>query len=148
MIKVFVSGCYDILHAGHVQFFEDAKALGDHLTVCFASDEVLLLAKKRVSSIPQDNKKIILSALRSVDCVVTSSNLDPVFDFKDHIQKMKPNILAVTEDDRNVEIKKAFCKEHNMKLVVLPKRTLASSVSTTSILAAIKNNNERDKKDS
>ena len=33
MIKVFVSGCYDIVHAGHVQFFSEARALGDHLTV-------------------------------------------------------------------------------------------------------------------
>ena len=32
MAKVFVSGCYDILHAGHLQFFEEARALGDHLT--------------------------------------------------------------------------------------------------------------------
>jgi len=37
MIKVFVSGCYDIIHAGHVQFFREARALGDHLTVSFAS---------------------------------------------------------------------------------------------------------------
>ena len=36
MRKVFVSGCYDVLHAGHVEFFRAAKALGDHLTVCFA----------------------------------------------------------------------------------------------------------------
>lgn len=40
--RVFVSGCYDILHAGHVQFFREARALGDHLTVCFASNEVTL----------------------------------------------------------------------------------------------------------
>jgi len=37
--RVFVSGCYDILHAGHVQFFTEARALGDHLTVCFASEK-------------------------------------------------------------------------------------------------------------
>lgn len=33
MKKVFVSGCYDILHAGHLQFFEEARALGDYLIV-------------------------------------------------------------------------------------------------------------------
>ena len=33
MIKVFVSGWYDILHAGHLQFFREARALGDHLIV-------------------------------------------------------------------------------------------------------------------
>ena len=46
MKKVFVSGCYDIIHGGHIQFFQDAKKLGDHLTVCFASADVLTLSKK------------------------------------------------------------------------------------------------------
>ncbi len=41
MRHVFVSGCYDIIHAGHVQFFREAKAQGDFLTVSFASEEVL-----------------------------------------------------------------------------------------------------------
>ncbi|MFZ9683667.1 MAG: adenylyltransferase/cytidyltransferase family protein, partial [Cephaloticoccus sp.] len=41
MRKIFVSGCYDIIHAGHIQFFREARALGDFLTVCFASAEVL-----------------------------------------------------------------------------------------------------------
>jgi bifunctional ADP-heptose synthase (sugar kinase/adenylyltransferase) len=31
--KVFVSGCYDVLHGGHVEFFSQARALGTHLTV-------------------------------------------------------------------------------------------------------------------
>lgn len=137
--KVFVSGCYDILHAGHVQFFQDARALGDHLTVCFASDEVLMLSKKRPPSIPQDNKQIILSSLRCIDHVVTSSNLDPVFDFVDHIERIRPNLLVVTEDDRNVEVKKVFCKKYGIELVVLPKRNIVKRVSTTSILASIKN---------
>lgn len=35
----FVSGCYDILHAGHVQFFTEARALADRLVVSFASAE-------------------------------------------------------------------------------------------------------------
>ena len=47
MKKIFVSGCYDIIHAGHIQFFNEAKALGEHLTVCIASDDVLMLEKKR-----------------------------------------------------------------------------------------------------
>ena len=105
MKKVFVSGCYDILHAGHVQFFEDAKALGDYLIVCFASDEVLMLAKKRLPSIPQDNKLIILKSIKSIDHVVTSSDLHPIIDFAKHIEDFKPDILAVTEDDKNIEIK-------------------------------------------
>ena len=49
MKKVFVSGCYDIIHAGHLAFFKEAKALGDHLTVCFASDEILWIEKKKAT---------------------------------------------------------------------------------------------------
>ncbi len=47
MKKVFVSGCYDILHAGHLQFFEEARAHGDYLIVSFASEEVLWHHKRR-----------------------------------------------------------------------------------------------------
>jgi cytidyltransferase-like protein len=139
MKKVFVSGCYDVLHAGHVQFFEDARALGDHLTVCFASDEVLMLTKKRRPSIPEDNKRILIASLRPVDEVVMSSNLDPVFDFADHIDRIKPDILAVTEDDKNKAAKKEFCEKRGMAFVVLPKRNQAQQISTTQILASIKN---------
>lgn len=139
---VFVSGCYDIIHAGHIQFFKDAKALGDHLTVCFASAEVLEATKYRKPSLPDDHKREILLSLSCVDDVVSSSDLDPVFDFRSHIEKRKPDILAVTEDDHNAELKKEFCKEKNIRFVILPKRNTLSHVSTTSILTSIKNINE------
>jgi len=138
-IKVFVSGCYDIIHAGHIQFFRDAKALGDHLTVCFASAPVLELTKNRKPSIPDDNKREILKALMYVDEVVSSSNLHPVFDFRSHIKNLRPNILAVTEDDKNKEAKQKFCQKMGIKFVVLPKDNPVTQISTTSILTSIKN---------
>ena len=70
MKKVFISGCYDILHAGHIQFFREARALGSHLTVCFASDAVLWEHKKRRTSIPQDHKLALMTALEVIDQVV------------------------------------------------------------------------------
>ena len=60
MSKVFVSGCYDILHAGHIQFLKEAKELGDELIVCVPSDEVLFLCKSRRPSIPLFHKMEIL----------------------------------------------------------------------------------------
>ena len=138
MKKVFVSGCYDIIHAGHIQFFKDARALGDHLTVCFASAEVLLLAKNRKPSLPDDNKMIIISSLSCVDDVVTSSDLHPVFDFVGHVDRIKPDIIAVTEDDKNVDVKKAFCDKRGIQLVILPKRNDVTQVSTSSILKGLK----------
>ena len=46
-MRVFISGCYDIVHAGHIQFFREARALGTHLTVSFASAEVLPDSRRR-----------------------------------------------------------------------------------------------------
>ena len=60
MKKIFVSGCYDILHAGHIQFFEEARALGDHLTVSFASEDVLWFHKRRKPAIPDAHKKALI----------------------------------------------------------------------------------------
>jgi len=137
-VKVFVSGCYDIIHAGHIQFFEDAKKLGDHLSVCFASDKVLMLAKNRTSALPEDNKKIILESINCVGEAFPSSDFHPVLDFVGHLVKVKPDILAVTEDDKNIEEKKKVCKMYGIKLVILPKRNSVTSASTTSIRSKIK----------
>jgi cytidyltransferase-like protein len=138
MRKVFVSGCYDVLHGGHVQFFEDARALGDHLTVSVADAAVLKEFKGRRASLPLDNKMALIAALRPVDKVLVSSNHDPVFDFRDAILRERAGILAVTEDDQHLEEKRRFCQEHGLEFAVLPKRNTVTPVSTTSILAGIR----------
>ncbi len=137
MKKVLVSGCYDIIHAGHIRFFEAARRYGDHLTVCFASDPVLLLAKKRKSAVTEASKKMILASLRCVDGVVMSSDLDPVFDYKTHLEKMRPDVFVVTDDDKQLEAKRALCEKNGVQLVVIP-RQFSEDGSTTAILASIK----------
>ena len=82
MLRVFVSGCYDIVHAGHVQFFREARALGDHLTVCFASAEVLWFHKQRKSSLPDEHKRALIAGLKMVDEVVVGQGLDEGIDFR------------------------------------------------------------------
>jgi cytidyltransferase-like protein len=84
MIKVFVSGCFDIIHGGHVKFFKSAKNLGDYLIVSFASDEVLLKYKNRVSALPMEHKRYLLENFKMVDKIYSSTNIDdPILDFKD-----------------------------------------------------------------
>jgi len=100
MKKIFVSGCYDILHGGHIQFFKEARALGDHLTVCFASDEVLWEHKKRRTSIPQDHKLALMTSINIIDQVVIGDCKVHGLDFKDHFLKVRPDVLVVTEDDQ------------------------------------------------
>ena len=133
MIKVFVSGCYDIIHGGHIRFFEEAKSFGDHLTVCVATDEVLGLCKKKNSSIPLEHKVSVLKAIRYIDSVVVSSNADPVLDFKDIFLELKPDILVII-DDENREIKEAFCKENDVKCICVDKNLSFERISTSDII--------------
>ncbi|MBI5769703.1 MAG: adenylyltransferase/cytidyltransferase family protein [Verrucomicrobia bacterium] len=139
MIRVFVSGCYDIVHAGHIQFFREARALGDHLTVCFASADVLWLHKQRRSSLPDDHKRGVIAALDMVDDVVVGTGLEPGIDFRDHFLRLRPNILAVTEDDKYAQLKRDLCAEVGARYVVLPKTPPQfSPVSTTQIVKFIR----------
>jgi cytidyltransferase-like protein len=134
MKKVFVSGCYDILHAGHIEFFKQAKSLGDYLIVSFASDEALLKYKGKKSALPEQHKRAVLESLSMVDEVVMGGNADDsIFDFKDIFIKIKPDILVSTEDDKNSQLKKEFCKKYGAKYVQLPKSLGFEKISTTEI---------------
>jgi cytidyltransferase-like protein len=114
MKKIFVSGCYDILHGGHIQFFKEARALGDHLTVCFASDEVLWEHKKRRTSIEVIDQVVI------GDCKVHG------LDFKDHFLKVRPDVLVVTEDDQYADVKKRSARKLEPIILCCLKRRLSS----------------------
>lgn len=139
MTRVFVSGCYDILHAGHVQFFREAKALGTHLTVTFAGSDVLWQHKQRRSSLPDDHKRALIAALDMVDDVIVTHGTEHGLDFKDDFLRLKPDILAVTEDDKYGPLKRALCAQVGARYVVLPKTPPQfTPVSTSEIVRWIK----------
>ena len=118
MKKVFVSGCYDIVHAGHIQFFEEARALGDYLIVSFASEPVLWHHKQRKPSIPDEHKKVLLESLRMVDKVILGTGMKKGLDFEEEFLQEKPDILAVTEDDLYSDIKKELCARVGASYIV------------------------------
>lgn len=128
-MKIFVSGTYDILHAGHIQFFKEAKALGDYLVVSFCSSKNLELYKGRKGSLPDDNKKILLEAICYIDKVVIGNDDGGIWDFVPKFLLEKPDILVITVDDKYIDEKKKFCEEHNVKFVILPK-TLPDATPT------------------
>ena len=139
MRTVFVSGCYDILHAGHLQFFSEARALGDRLVVSFASDAVLLAHKQRASSLPEEHKKVLIESLRMVDEVVIGRGHELGLDFKDDFLRIRPAFLAVTEDDKYADAKRGLCAQVGARYVVLPKTPPRfKPVSTSSIVRHIR----------
>lgn len=88
---VMTTGCYDILHAGHVRHLERARALGTRLIVALNSDSSVRALKGPERPInPQGQRKTVLEALRSVDEV-------RIFDGENAtslIRETKPDILA------------------------------------------------------
>ena len=137
--KIFVSGFYDIIHAGHIQFFREARSLGDFLIVSFASEQVLWKSKRRKPSIPDGHKKVILESLCMVDKVVCGEHLEPGMDFEHVFLKERPDILAVTEDDCYGDLKRELCARIGARYVVLPKTPPCSEqISTTQLVNRIK----------
>ena len=139
MKKIFVSGCYDIIHAGHLQFFEEARALGDHLTVSFASEEVLWKHKQRRSSLPDEHKKKILESFSIVDEVIIGTDTNHGLDFRSYFLEAKPDMLVVTEDDLYGGIKRELCAEVGATYHILEKTPPKfKPVSTSGIVKWVK----------
>ncbi len=135
MKKVFVSGCYDILHAGHLQFFEEARALGDYLIVSFASAEVLWHHKRRKPSIPDDHKRALLLGMRMIDEVCVTHGQKEGLDFEEDFLRIRPDFLVVTEDDKYGPLKRELCAQVGAQYTVLPKTPPRfEPVSTSSIV--------------
>lgn len=135
MKKVFVSGCYDILHAGHLQFFEEARALGDYLIVSFASADVLWHHKRRKPSIPDEHKFALLQGLRMIDEVIITHGHREGLDFEDEFLRIRPDFLIVTEDDKYGPLKRELCERVGAQYTVLPKTPPKfEPVSTSSIV--------------
>lgn len=141
MTKVFVSGCFDILHGGHVEFFTQAKGLGDYLIVSFANEEVLLKYKNRRPSIPDEHKKRLMESISVIDEVVVGNSLEKDgLDFIEHFNRLKPDILVATEDDKFKAEKTALCEisPWKPKYVVLEKTLNFDKISTSEIINWIK----------
>jgi cytidyltransferase-like protein len=113
--KVFVTGCFDMLHSGHIAFLEEVAAHGD-VYVGIGSDETVSRLKGRYPIYNQDERKYMLEALRCVTrCSVNSGG--GIMDFVDNEDALKADILFVNEDGHSPE-KEEFCRKHNIQYIV------------------------------
>lgn len=89
--KVFVSGCYDMLHSGHVAFFEEAASHGD-LYVGIGSDKTIYELKARKTINTEAERLYMVKALRVVkDAWVNSGS--GLLDFEKELRELKPDIF-------------------------------------------------------
>jgi cytidyltransferase-like protein len=113
--KVFVSGCYDMLHSGHVAFFEEAASYGD-LYVGIGSDKTIneLKARKTINS--DAERLYMVKSLKSVkDAWINRGS--GLLDFLDELKELKPDIFFVNADG-HTPAKEALCKELGIQYVV------------------------------
>src|SRR4029079_10300242 len=88
---VFTNGCFDLLHPGHVDLLERARALGDRLVVGLNSDaSVRALKGPHKPYVSQTDRARMLLALRSVDEVIIFDDATP----QRLIDELKPDILV------------------------------------------------------
>ena len=129
--KVFVTGCYDWFHSGHVRFFEEASALGDLYVVVGHDANIKLLKGGEHPMLTQAERLYMVHAVRCVNQATISTG-HGWLDAEPEIAIIKPDFYVVNEDGDKPE-KREFCGEHGIQYVVLkriPKEGLPKREST------------------
>ena len=128
MKKVFVSGCYDLLHSGHVEFFRQASQYGD-LYVGIGSDQTILGYKHHKTFYPEQERLFMVKSIKYVKDAFINQG-DGIMDFIPTVDFVKPDIFVVNADGSS-ETKRRFCEERGIEYVVL-QRTPAEGLKARS----------------
>jgi D-beta-D-heptose 7-phosphate kinase/D-beta-D-heptose 1-phosphate adenosyltransferase len=130
---VMTNGCFDILHAGHVLYLNQARRLGDRLIVAVNDDESVKRLKGAGRPVnPLDRRMTVLAALESVDWVVPFSEDTP----EQLICDIKPELLVKGGDYRPEDIAGYECvKQSGGDVVVLE---YEDGCSTSELIETIK----------
>ncbi len=114
--KVIISGCFDLLHSGHIAFIRSAAQFGQ-VYVCLGSDKTVFELKKRYPVNSENERKFILDALIDVHEVCISQG-SGYLDFLPELERIQPDIFVVNEDGYSKE-KAELCASKNIELIVL-----------------------------
>jgi cytidyltransferase-like protein len=129
--KIFVSGCYDLLHSGHVAFFKEASQHGN-LYVGIGSDQTVANLKGRQTINSEHERLYMVKSIRYVtDAFINSGS--GILDFETELKALRPDCFIVNEDGFS-PAKKELCNELGIELLVLeripesglPKRSTTS----------------------
>lgn len=145
--KVFVSGCYDLLHSGHIEFFKQASEYGD-LYVGIGSDKTIEAYKGHKTLYPEQERLFMVKAIRYVkDAFINEGS--GILDFIPTLDKIHPDILVVNSEGSNDD-KRRLCEERGMQYIVLERTPhegldARSSSGLKKQLAATEETNNKEK---
>ena len=139
--KVFVSGCYDLLHSGHVEFFQQASQFGD-LYVGIGSDATYLEYKHRKPMFPQEERLFMVKNIKAVKEAYINEGRG-VIDFLPTLDIVKPDIFVVNAEGGSAT-KRQLCEERGIQYIELertPHEGLQAR-SSSSLKAALSQSQE------
>jgi cytidyltransferase-like protein len=129
--KVLVSGCYDLLHGGHIAFFKTAAQFGK-LYVAVGTDSNMLLLKGKKPYFSQEERVYMVNAIRFVHKAFVASG-SGILDFESDLIRIKPDIFIVNSDGHTAG-KEALCKRLGVEYKVLeriPEKGLPARASSS-----------------
>jgi cytidyltransferase-like protein len=129
--KVMVSGCYDLIHGGHIAFFKTAAAYGK-LYVLLGQDTNVLALKGKAPYFSEQERKFMVGSCRYVEEAIVSSGTG-MLDFEPDMRKLKPDIFIVNHDGHTPD-KARLCAELGVEYIVLdriPEEGLPARSSST-----------------
>lgn len=140
---VYVSGSYDLTHANHAGFLEQAKKQGDYLVVGVGPDYDI--GKNKGGGRPILNQAVRLKMVDSIKSVdysfigkkmfkngLTQSRNIEVF------KKLRPDVNYVNNDASEMDFRKHICRQLGVKLVIAPPYKKFRNLSTTEIIEKVK----------
>jgi D-glycero-beta-D-manno-heptose 1-phosphate adenylyltransferase len=131
---VFTNGCFDILHPGHVQLLERARALGDALIVALNTDASVHRSKGLSRPIvPENDRAAVVAALAAVDAVTLFDEETP----RDLIAALLPDVLVKGADWSHFIAGREEVEAAGGRVLTLP---LQPGYSTTAIIERIRQN--------
>lgn len=115
--RVLVSGCFDLLHSGHIEFLKTAASYGDELYVVVGTDKNLKLLKDIIPTYNQYERVFILNSLKCVTNATIAKGSGKL-DFLTELEEIKPQTFVVNYDGHSIE-KQRVCEEKGIKYIVL-----------------------------
>jgi cytidyltransferase-like protein len=113
---VMVSGCFDLLHGGHIAFFKTAAAYGE-LYVAIGQDNNLLQLKGKTPYFSEKERQYIVGSVKYVHEAFISSGKG-MLDFEPDMRRIKPDIFIVNTDGHTPE-KENLCRELGVEYIIL-----------------------------
>lgn len=133
--KVIVSGCFDLLHSGHIAFFQEAATFGD-LYVAIGSDKTVYELKGRAPINTEDERLYMVESVACVKKAILSKG-SGVLDFIDELEEIKPDIFIVNEDG-NIPIKRELCERLNIEYKILKRQPHSGLIArSTTVLRGV-----------